>query len=187
MVVVGRSRFRYVNDTPGTTIDSESSPTRTPYPTWTLDDGVICMSSPALPMVGTYDALTRASTPPTLVTPSGMPPKMPTAASAVGRPIHWSFVASEGFFTAPLVPCVNLPTSGSEPWNTFPRTPMEKWPNPPRVEPVPSVALPPARARPSCGAMNWYTSAACWQASCATFCELGIPPVDDPAGQIELT
>src|SRR3712207_3534041 len=42
---------------------------------------------------------------------------------------------------------------------------MLKCPSPPSVPADPSVGLPPTMARPSCGAMYWKTSSACWRAS----------------------
>src|SRR5918997_5229172 len=53
---------------------------------------------------------------------------------------------------------------------------MLKWPRPPRVPAEPSVGLPPTIARPSCGAMYWKTSCACWRASSvAWLAEVGVP------------
>ena len=86
IVVVGRSRFRYVNEMPGTRIDSESRPIRAPYPTWRFWSGRTEKLSPVI--VGRYDALSRTSTPPTFVSASGKPPNMPIARSAPGSPMN---------------------------------------------------------------------------------------------------
>src|SRR5918912_4315311 len=52
---------------------------------------------------------------------------------------------------------------------------MLKWPRPPSEPAWPSVGLPPASARPSCGAMYWKTSLACCWASSAAVCWVGVP------------
>src|SRR5262245_36386555 len=83
MAIVGRSRSIHVNDTPGNAIDSDSSPNRAPYPKRKFDDGSSEKSPPLFLIVGTYSALTSASTPRTFVRASGNPLNKPIAASAV--------------------------------------------------------------------------------------------------------